>query len=167
MGTNSPVEASVIHSAAEQLTKPATVNTVAQSLQRESSYSLKPSWIQEHLFHLLPRKLYSSYSLTNNPTCSLSRDQGVVIGSSHHSVTFSIKVVKAVQPILLLTAAVVPKVTCDLPLQGPPGVKNYSHLKDLSLVDPNFDQPGRIDLLFGCNALQDIFTTDIKKGSPQ
>ena len=89
--------------------------------------------------------------------------------NSQHSVTFAIKgeTDKAVQPVLSLTAAVVPKVTCDLSLQGATGVKSYSHLKDLSLADPNFDQPGKIDLLIGCNTLQDIFKADIKKSSSE
>ena len=34
-----------------------------------------------------------------------------------------------------------------------------------AVADPNFDQPGKIDLFIGCNALQDIFTADIKRGS--
>ena len=60
--------------------------------------------------------------------------QGVSTGSSLHSTTFAIKAVKAVQPSLSLTATVVPKMTCDLPLQGAAGVRNYNHLKDLPLA---------------------------------
>ena len=56
------------------------------------------------------------------------------------------------------TAAVVPKVTCRLPVQGAAGVRRLEHLKYLSLADPSFDQPGRVDLLIGCNLLQDVFT---------
>ena len=42
------------------------------------------------------------------------------------------------------------------------------HSKELptSLADPSFDQPGKIDLLIGCNLLQDILTADFKGGSP-
>ena len=41
------------------------------------------------------------------------------------------------------------------------------HSKELptSLADPSFDQPGKIDLLIGCNLLQDILTADFKGGS--
>ena len=52
-----------------------------------------------------------------------------------------------------ISAAVVPRVTCDLPLQGAAGVKELPHLKDLQLADPNFHLPGRIDLLLGENIL--------------
>ena len=37
-------------------------------------------------------------------------------------------------------------------------------MKELPLADPHFDQPGRIDLLIGCNLLQDILGTDICQG---
>ena len=39
-------------------------------------------------------------------------------------------------------------------------------MKDLSLADPFFDQPGKIDLLIGCNVLQDVLMSEIKRGSP-
>ncbi len=39
------------------------------------------------------------------------------------------------------------------------------HLKNLTLADPSFDQPGRVDLLIGCNLLQDVFMSEIKRGS--
>ena len=54
---------------------------------------------------------------------SITGAQGVSTRSISHSVTFAIQAVNAVQPVLSLTAAVVPKVTCDLPLQGAAGVR--------------------------------------------
>ena len=39
-------------------------------------------------------------------------------------------------------------------------MKQLPHLKDLTLADPTFDKPGRIDLLLGCNILQDVRKSD-------
>ena len=53
-----------------------------------------------------------------------------------------------------VTAIIMPRVTCDLPLQPILFKPEWTHLSDLSLADPNFGQPGRIDILLGV----DIFT---------
>ena len=92
--------------------------------------------------------------------------QGVSTVNSSHSATFMVRAVQSNRPSLTLTAAIVPKVTCDLPLQGTAGVRKLEHLKNISLADHSFDQPGRIDLLIGCNLLQDVLTSEIKSGSP-
>lgn len=39
--------------------------------------------------------------------------------------------------------------------------------RTLSLADPTFDTPGRVDLLIGCDAWQDIVKPETKKGSAQ
>ena len=64
------------------------------------------------------------------------------------------------QPILSVTAAIVPKVTCDLPLQGATHVRDMPHIKPLSLADPNFHLPGRVDLLLGCDIIPEIMLQD-------
>ena len=40
-----------------------------------------------------------------------------------------------------------PRVTCDLPLQLTPFKPEWKHLSELTLADPNFGEPGRIDIL--------------------
>ena len=90
--------------------------------------------------------------------------QGIHTGNATSSATFTIKAVKSVSPKLSLTATVVLKVTCDLPLQGANGVRNFPHLQELSFADPNFDQPGRVDLLIGCKLLQDILQPETRLG---
>ena len=60
------------------------------------------------------------------------------------------------EPALNVTAAIVPKVTCDLPLQGAAHVRNMPHLKSLPLPDPTFHLPGRVDMLLGCDIIPDI-----------
>ena len=79
--------------------------------------------------------------------------QGVHTGSTQYSVTFNVKPINAKEPLFFMTASVVPTVTCNLPLQFLPGVRECGHLKDLPLPDPQFNKPGKIDLIIGCNAL--------------
>ena len=59
-------------------------------------------------------------------------------------------------PPIAVTAAVVHKVTCDLPLQGATHVKEMAHIKPLALADPTFHLPGKVDLLLGCDVITDI-----------
>ena len=55
-----------------------------------------------------------------------------------------------------ITAIVVPKVTCDLPLAPVPFQLNWEHLADLTLADPGFGQSGRIDMLLGVDVFLDV-----------
>ena len=48
-----------------------------------------------------------------------------------------------------VTAVVVPKVTCDLPMKPVTFEMGWMHLSDLPLANPGFGQPGRIDMLLG------------------
>ena len=59
-------------------------------------------------------------------------------------------------------AAVVDTITGDLPERALPGIKLRAFVEGLQLADPNFDRPGRIDLLLG----MDIFTRSCWPGGP-
>ena len=59
-----------------------------------------------------------------------------------------------------LTAIVLPKITCDLPVSPVPFVSSWSHISDLILADPAFRLPGRIDILLGV----DIFVNALMQG---
>ena len=48
-----------------------------------------------------------------------------------------------------ITAIVVPRVTCDLPLKTVTFDLSWKHLSDIQLADPDFGLPGRVDLLLG------------------
>ena len=48
-----------------------------------------------------------------------------------------------------VSAVVVPRVTCDLPLQAVSFDSSWKHLDDLTLANPDFGCPGRIDTLLG------------------
>ncbi len=55
-----------------------------------------------------------------------------------------------------MTAVIISKITGDLPGFPLHGVRNLPFLQDLTLADPNFDKPGRIDLLFGSDVLDHL-----------
>ena len=64
-----------------------------------------------------------------------------------------VKTVDTNQSCITLTVHILPKVTCDLPLQRASIVKQLPQIKRLKLADPRFDQPGRIDLMIGGDCL--------------
>lgn len=65
-----------------------------------------------------------------------------------------------------LTAIIVPRVTCDLPLQPVHNSSNWSHISSLPLADPDFGTPGRIDLLLGADIYADVLLYGRRCGPP-
>ena len=65
-----------------------------------------------------------------------------------------------------LTAIVLPKVTCDLPVSLVPFDSSWSHISDLPLGDPAFGLPGRIDLLLGVDVFVSVLRQGRRKGPP-
>ena len=59
-----------------------------------------------------------------------------------------------------VTAIVVPRVTCDLPVHPVAFSSTWTHLNNLPLADPDFGCPGRVDFLLGV----DIFTAALLHG---
>ena len=59
-----------------------------------------------------------------------------------------------------VSAVVVPRVTCDLPLQPVLFNSSWKHLEDITLADPDFGRPGRIDILLGI----DVFIETLLQG---
>ena len=59
-----------------------------------------------------------------------------------------------------VTAIVVPHVTCDLPVHPIAFCSTWTHLNNLSLADPDFGCPGRVDVLLGV----DVFTVALLHG---
>ena len=78
--------------------------------------------------------------------------------------TLSMSPLQAKQPSMELSAAVVDKVTCHLPLQGTHGMQELPHLQELKLADPTFHQPGRIDLLLRGDILPRIMLPETRTG---
>ena len=59
---------------------------------------------------------------------------------------------------------VVPRVTCDLPLSPVPFDLSWNHISDVSLADPGFGQPGRIDILLGVDVFVDVLLHGRRRG---
>ena len=55
-----------------------------------------------------------------------------------------------------ITAIVVPRVTCNLPLQPVHDHSGWHHLSNITLADPDFATPGKIDLLLGADVYSDV-----------
>ena len=75
--------------------------------------------------------------------------QGTPCKTSNHLTDLVLSPVQGGQPRVTVTAAVVTKVTDNLPAQELPAVKELPHLQGLELADPRFHIPARIDLLIG------------------
>ena len=56
--------------------------------------------------------------------------------------------------------------SCDLPTNPISFDSKWEHLSKLTLADPNFGQPGRIDLLLGVDVFVDILCDGRQKGPP-
>ena len=65
-----------------------------------------------------------------------------------------------------VNAAIVPRVTCDLPSQKVPFKAEWSHLSDLTLADPDFGRPGKIDLLLGVDVFCQVMRQGRRSGTP-
>ena len=61
---------------------------------------------------------------------------------------------------LNVSAVVVPRVTCDLPLHPIRLDQKWSHLAHIQLADPRFGDPGKIDLLLGV----EVFVAVLRHG---
>lgn len=65
-----------------------------------------------------------------------------------------------------VTAVIVPRVTCHLLLQQVSFKTEWSHLKDLTLADPDFGVPSRIDLLLGVDIFAEVLHQGRRCGTP-
>lgn len=63
-------------------------------------------------------------------------------------------------------AAIVPRVTCDLPSQKVPFKAEWNHLSDLTLADPDFGRPGKIDLPLGVDVFCQVVRQGQRSGNP-
>ena len=115
---------------------------------------------------LVTNKVVQQLQLRKTPqNILISGAQGSNTGSSSHAVDAKLFSTHSKEIKLALHASVVSKVTCDLPLQGATNVKQLPHLKDLSFADVAFDKPCQIDLLLGCDILQDVFSQEVRQGT--
>ncbi len=98
-------------------------------------------------------RLAQSLQLHHNKSGSLE----LLASHTVHSVaTFKISPVLSPQEKMHISAIVVPRVTCDLPIQPVHYDPQWNYLSGLRLADPEFGQPGKIDLLLGIDAYTDV-----------
>ena len=65
-----------------------------------------------------------------------------------------------------ITATVVPRVTCALPLKPVTFDLSWKHLSDIQLADPDFGLPGRVDLLLGVEVFAAVMLRGQQLGPP-
>ena len=92
-------------------------------------------------------------------------------GISHKSpvqsiTTFDISAVRSSSKKIGVTAVVVPRVTCNLPLLPIPFNLKWNHLSNLRLADPTFNQPGKIDILLGVDVFVNVLLHGRRFGPP-
>ena len=112
------------------------------------------SFISERLTHLLefPR---------TRQNVRISGVAGLSHGVPSHSIVqFAISPLQSPADKSQVLAIVVPRVTCDLPVNPVTPQLSWNHLSDIPLADPDYGRPSRIDLLLGV----DIFVASLVLG---
>lgn len=74
--------------------------------------------------------------------------------------------IKSPEDDIPVTAIVVPKVTCELPLHPVELNSTWTHLNGLILADQDFGRPGRIDLLLGTDMYVGALLNGRRSGPP-
>ena len=107
--------------------------------------------------------------------CLSRSNQGVrisgIAGLSHNSpsqsvASFNIHGVVAPCKKISVSAIIIPRVTCDLPLHPVPFDMNWKHLSDIQLADPMFGHPGQIDILLGVDIFVQVWLHGQRVGPP-
>ena len=112
------------------------------------------SFISERLTHLL------EFPHTRR-NVRISGVAGLSHGTLSHSVVqFALLPVQSPTDKSQVSAIVIPRVTCDLPVKPVTPKLSWDHLSDIPLADPDFGRPGRIDLFLEV----DIFVTSLLHG---
>ena len=90
---------------------------------------------------------------------------GFSLENNNRSITsFKIASVHTPSRQLGVNAVIVPHVTCDLPTHPVPLNPEWEHIKGLLLADPEFGEPGNIDVLLGVETFVDIIRHGRRKG---
>ncbi len=84
-----------------------------------------------------------------------------IAGLTHNSsaqslTTFKVSNVHSAAHIFNVTAIIVPRVTCELPVHHIHRKSSWNHLNGITLADPDFAYPGRIDILLGIDVFVDV-----------
>ena len=113
-------------------------------------------------------RLAQSLSLPrSSQKARISGVAGLVRSSPTQSiVNFNVSAVYSPGEKTSITAIVVPRVTCDLPLCPIPLSLKWNHLSDVTLADPDFGRPGRVDLLLGVEVFAEVMLHGRRMGPP-
>ena len=115
--------------------------------------------------HRVARMLHLPLTKAN---LSFTGVQGTPCKSSHHLTTLTLSPIEGSQKKVTETAAVVQKVTDNLPVQSAPSISDLPHIQYLTLADPTYHEPGRIDILLGADAYPELMMQDaIITGPPK
>ena len=118
------------------------------------------SFISERLTHLL------EFPCTRR-NVQISGIAGLSYGTPSQTVVqFAISPVQSTTDKSQVSAIVVPRVTCDLPVKPVTPKFSWDHLFDISLAIPDFGSPGTIDLLLGVNIFVASLLHGRRVGSP-
>ena len=80
--------------------------------------------------------------------------------TTQSTATFTVSPLNSPHQRMNVSAIIVPRVTCDLPVSPIVFGSEWNHLSDIELADPKFGIPGKIDILFGV----DVFSNVLKQG---
>ena len=79
---------------------------------------------------------------------------------------FGVSATQSPRKTVEVTAVVVPRVTCDLPVHPISFDSRWNHLSDVKLADPDFGRPGKIDILLGVEVFVDVLLHGRRIGPP-
>ena len=114
----------------------------------------------------ISERLAQSLSLPRSPhSARISGVAGLVHKSPVQAVTnFSIAATQPLSKKFDVTAVIVPRVTCQLPIHPIALDPSWSHLCDLRMADPSFGRPGKIDILLGVNIFVEVILAGRRVG---
>ena len=140
-----------------KITAPDGISVEARALLDNASSA---SFVSERIAQLLRLPRFSQ-NITVSGIAGLQHKAPV------QSVTsFSVSPVVHCSKELSVTAIIVPRVTCDLPLCPISHSLTWDHLSDLTLADPDFERPSKIDLLLGVDVFPDVLLHGRRSGLP-
>ena len=116
------------------------------------------------IFQRLVDYLHLPCSLQN---AKISGVAGLTRTSALQSIAkFAVRPVQSPTKWLDVAAVVTPRVTCNLPLHPVPFSPKWNHLDGISLADPDFGSPARVDLLLGVDVFVDVVRSGKRAGPP-
>ena len=117
-------------------------------------------FISEHLAQTLCLPCSRQNTLISGIACLSSKS------SSHSTTQFCVRSIHDPSKLFHVSAVIVPKVTCDLPLHSLSSCVKWDHISGLKLADPEFGITGQIDLLLGVDTFVEVMCNGRQIGDP-